>query len=137
MQDALQGLFGGEHCTDYLNVWKKALIDAVRSEKPDLNCRQMALMLIVYLEDGPHTVRGLAAKLGVSKPVITRALNSLGQLGFLKRKTDPKDRRNLFVQRTVKGAVYLSEFADYIAGGTKDDDQEPNPVFAQAIAALH
>jgi hypothetical protein len=58
-----------------LKGWMQTLISYVRSGQPDLTNRQMALMLLVYLTPGPHTVRGLANILGVSKPVITRALN--------------------------------------------------------------
>ena len=63
----------------------QTLIGYVRSGQPDLTNRQMALLLLVYLTPGPHTVRGLAHILGVSKPVITRALNTLGTLGYLAR----------------------------------------------------
>ena len=42
-------------------------------------------------------MRGLANILGVSKPVITRALNTLGTLGYLRRVRDEADRRNVFV----------------------------------------
>ena len=82
----------------------------------------MALMLLIYLEEGPHTVRALAERLGVSKPVISRALDALGRLGLLKRKRDEQDRRNLFVQRTVKGAVYLNDFAEFIGQSAQTDD---------------
>ena len=52
-----------------LTGWMKALIAYVRSGEPDLTNRQMALLMLVYLTPGPHTVRGLARVLGVSKPV--------------------------------------------------------------------
>ena len=68
-----------------LKSWMQTLIGYVRSGQPDLTNRQMALMLLVYLTPGPHPVRGLANILGVSKPVITRALNTLGTLGYLRR----------------------------------------------------
>jgi DNA-binding MarR family transcriptional regulator len=80
-----------------LKGWMNTLINYVRSGQPDLTNRQMALMLLVYLTPGPHTVRGLAHILGVSKPVITRALNTLGALGYLRRVRDETDRRNVFV----------------------------------------
>jgi DNA-binding MarR family transcriptional regulator len=87
-----------------LKGWMQTLINYVRSGQPDLTNRQMALMLLVYLTPGPHTVRGLAHILGVSKPVITRALNTLGALGYLRRVRDETDRRNVFVARTSTGA---------------------------------
>jgi DNA-binding MarR family transcriptional regulator len=59
---------------------------------------------------GPHTVRGLANILGVSKPVITRALNTLGTLGYLRRVRDEADRRNVFVAKTSVGQEFLEGF---------------------------
>ncbi|MEA1013130.1 MarR family transcriptional regulator [Sphingomonas sp. LY54] len=88
----------------------QTLIAYVRSGQPDLTNRQMALMLLVYLTPGPHTVRGLANILGVSKPVITRALNTLGSLGYLRRVRDEADRRNVFVAKTTTGQEFLDGF---------------------------
>ena len=93
-----------------LKSWMNTLIRYVRSGQPDLTNRQMALMLMVYLTPGPHTVRGLAQALGVSKPVITRALNTLGSLGYLRRVRDESDRRNVFVARTTTGQEFLEGF---------------------------
>jgi len=93
-----------------LKSWMNALIGYVRSGQPDLTNRQMALMLLVYLTPGPHTVRGLAHILGVSKPVITRALNTLGSLGYLRRVRDEADRRNVFVAKTSTGQDFLDGF---------------------------
>lgn len=93
-----------------LSSWMHTLINYVRSGEPDLTNRQMALMLLVYLTPGPHTVRGLAHLLGVSKPVITRALNTLGSLGYLRRVRDESDRRNVFVARTGSGQDFLEGF---------------------------
>ena len=39
-----------------LTGWMKALIAYVRSGEPDLTNRQMALLMLVYLTPGPHTV---------------------------------------------------------------------------------
>jgi len=93
-----------------LTGWMRALIGYVRSGDPDLTNRQMALLMCVYLTPGPHTVRGLARVLGVSKPVVTRALNTLGTLGYLRRERDQDDRRNVFVVRTSNGADFLEAF---------------------------
>ncbi len=94
------------------------LVDYVRSGEPDLTNRQMALLMLVYLDPGPHTVRGLARALNVSKPVVTRALNRLGALGYLRRQRDDADKRNIFVARTPKGADFLAEFGHFLAGGS-------------------
>jgi DNA-binding MarR family transcriptional regulator len=98
-----------------LDHWMTALIDYVRSGAPDLTNRQMALLLVVYQTPGPHTVRGLAQRLSVSKPVVTRALNRLGTLGYLRRQRDDMDRRNIFVATTDEGAEFLEQFGRIIA----------------------
>ncbi len=100
---------------DTLDHWMGSLVDYVRSGSPDLTNRQMALLLLVYLTDGPHTVRGLALRLDVSKPVVTRALNRLSALGYLRRERDELDRRNIFVVTTNEGADFLDQFGRLIA----------------------
>lgn len=97
-----------------LREWMHTLISFVQSDQPDLTNRQMAILLIVYLMDGPHTVRGLAARLKVSKPVVTRALNTLGAIGYVRRQKDESDLRNIFVERTEQGQAFLREYAERI-----------------------
>lgn len=92
----------------------------VRDGEPDLSARQLTVLLTVYLEPPPHTVRGLAGKLGVTKPVITRALDTMGRLGLLSRRRDEADRRNVVVQRTVKGALYLERLGDLVVEKAKE-----------------
>lgn len=98
-----------------LSTWMRGLVDYVRSGKPDLTNRQMAMMLIVYLTPGPHTVRGLARILHVSKPVVTRALNTLSTLDYLQREKDESDRRNIFVATTQNGQRFLESFAEFLS----------------------
>ncbi len=71
-------------------------------------------MLSVYLGEGPHTVRGLALALKISKPAVSRALDRLGELGYIRRQRDDLDRRNVLVQKTTDGAVFLTEFSGLI-----------------------
>jgi DNA-binding MarR family transcriptional regulator len=97
-----------------LNLWQNVALAMVKDDEPDLSVRQMSILLTIYLEAPPHTVRDLARKLGVTKPVITRALDSMGKLELVSRRRDEKDRRNVLVQRTVKGALYLERLADTI-----------------------
>ncbi|MGE3747546.1 MAG: MarR family transcriptional regulator, partial [Sphingomonadaceae bacterium] len=99
----------------FVSEWMHTLVGYVRSGKPDLTNRQMALLMLVYETRGPHTVRGLAQKLGVSKPVVTRALNTLATLGYLRRERDEADGRNVFVAQTESGAEFLEAFGSLIA----------------------
>jgi DNA-binding MarR family transcriptional regulator len=80
----------------------------------DLSNRQLAILLTIYLEVPPHTVRGLAQKLGVTKPVITRALDTMGEMDLVARRRDPDDKRNVIVQRTVQGALFLEKLGDLV-----------------------
>ena len=104
-----------------LDMWRRAIVSSVRIEAPDLSARQMALLLSVYLTPPPHTVRGLAMTLKVSKPAITRAVTRLGELGMVRRKTDEADRRSVLIQRTVKGSVFLREFGQLIVAAAVTD----------------
>ena len=88
---------------------RDTVVSMVRRDGPDLSARQLGVFLTCYLQEGAHTVRGLAAELNVSKPAITRALDRLGELDLARRKVDPMDRRSILVQRTLKGAAYLRE----------------------------
>jgi len=112
-----------------LQNWMHTLIGYVQSGQPDLTNRQMALMLVVYLTQGPHTVRGLAHALGVSKPVITRALNTLGSLGYLRRVRDEADRRNVFVAKTRTGQEFLESFERNIEQEVSAQDTVRSPGF--------
>lgn len=97
-----------------LRLWHDVSLALVREHGSDLSPRQISVLLTVYLEPPPHTVRGLAEKLKVTKPAITRALDTLGEQGLLSRRRDEKDKRNVIVQRTVDGALYLDRLADLI-----------------------
>ena len=106
-----------------LDIWRRAIVNSVRLEAPDLSARQMGLLLTVYLSPPPHTVRGLSLILKVSKPAITRAVNRLSELGLVRRKVDEDDRRSVLIQRTVKGSVFLREFGELIASAANQEDK--------------
>lgn len=102
-----------------LDLWRRATVAGVRGPGPDLTQRQMALLLTVYLRPAPHTVRGLAAALCVSKPAITRAVDRLSELDLVRRRRDERDRRSILLLRTLKGSVYLRDFAEEIRRALK------------------
>ena len=108
-----------------LELWHRAALALVRDNEPDLSLRQMAILLTVYLEAPPHTVRDLARRLGVSKPVITRALDSMGKLELLSRRRDEADRRNVLIQRTLRGALFVEALGDTVAHLSSADSLWP------------
>ncbi|WP_043833146.1 MarR family transcriptional regulator [Muricoccus aerilatus] len=119
----------------FVGILRDTIVALVRRDGPDLSARQLGVFLTVYLGEGPHTVRGLAASLNVSKPAITRALDRLGELDFARRKTDPQDRRSVLVQRTVKGAALLREMRTIMgeAAASSDETKEASAT-AQAVS---
>jgi DNA-binding MarR family transcriptional regulator len=112
---------------DRLSEWRHALLRYVKSGYPDLTNRQMALLLVVGREGGLHTVRGLAARLGVSKPVVTRALNSLTGLELVKRRIDERDRRSVFIDLTAEGEIFLVAFEALLGDDSEDQDGSDIP----------
>ncbi|MDI7862811.1 MarR family transcriptional regulator [Rhizobiaceae bacterium n13] len=100
--------------TEALGLWHGVVLEQVRHDKRDLTLRQMAILLHIYLMPPPHTVRGLAATLSVTKPVVTRALDTMGAMGLVDRMRDERDRRNVVIKRTVAGALYLEKLGDLI-----------------------
>lgn len=93
----------------------RVMSETVGNGRRDLTMRQMAVLMHVHLRDGPHTVRGLAARFGLPKPSVTRALDALTRHGFARRVPDPNDRRNVFVEITEAGRGYLEILAAIIS----------------------
>ncbi|MGY9061264.1 MAG: MarR family transcriptional regulator [Rhodospirillales bacterium] len=104
-----------------LDIWRRAIVESVRLDAPDLSARQMSLLLSVYLTPATHTVRGLANLLKVSKPAITRAVNRLTGLDMVRRKPDPDDKRSVLIQRTVRGSAFLREFSNLIVTAANEN----------------
>jgi DNA-binding MarR family transcriptional regulator len=64
--------------------------------------------------------------LGVTKPVITRALDTMGHMGLVRRVRDERDRRNVVIKRTVEGALFVEKLGDIIISeGRKLTSVEP------------
>ncbi len=118
-------------------ILRTAIVELVRRDGPDLSARQLGVFLTCYLETEAQTVRGLAAKLGVSKPAITRALDRLSEFDLVRRKTDPLDRRSVLVQRTATGMAFLRELRTILrdAAASMRITAEPAPPGASAPAA--
>jgi len=111
-----------------LELWRRAVTASVRSDAPDLTARQQAILMTIALTPGPHTVRGLAEHLNIAKPAVTRALDALSRLDFIRRIKDDTDLRNIFIERTPAGMAYLRTFSGLVlAAASGKDDQELAP----------
>ena len=107
-------MYGDQAAREAVALWKDVLTQSVRNEGPDLSVRQWAILLTVYLTPGPHTVRGLSDHLRVPKPAVSRALDTLSILKFVRRGRDETDRRIVLVNRTTEGAEYVDGFSALI-----------------------
>jgi len=123
------------HPDQLVGILRDTVVALVRRDGPDLSARQLGVFLTVYLTDGPHTVRGLAAELNVSKPAITRALDRLGELDLARRKVDPMDRRSVIVQRTLKGTAFLRDMRQIMGEAEQQAHEMPQVEPANAEAA--
>lgn len=102
-----------------LRFWQAVQSQTILNNDHDLTTRQMAILLTVYLDPPPHSVKSLAERFVISKAAVCRALDTLSTLGFVKRKRDENDKRMVYIQRTVKGSVHLSEFSHTIMQSTQ------------------
>ena len=109
---------------DGLELWRRAVTASVRSDAPDLTARQQAILMTIALTPGPHTVRGLAEQLNIAKPAVTRALDALERLDFIKRVRDEADLRNIFLERKPAGMTYLRQFAGLVLAAASGKDRE-------------
>jgi DNA-binding MarR family transcriptional regulator len=123
-----------ESADQRVEVLRQTIVALVRRDGPDLTARQLGVFLTCYLEDEAQTVRGLAAKLSVSKPAITRALDRLTEFDLVRRKTDPLDRRSVLAQRTMAGSGFLRDLKRILADASKEanrtQDKMRRPVTA-------
>ena len=103
----------GEHIMAHkprlIEILRDTMLGSVRRDGPDLTARQLAVMLVCSLDDPPHTVRGLALRLRVAKPAITRAVDRLDQLGLARRAVDIRDRRSVLIETTATGRGFMNE----------------------------
>ncbi|MEI7670456.1 MAG: MarR family winged helix-turn-helix transcriptional regulator [Pseudomonadota bacterium] len=98
-----------------LYIWHETIVELLRKNNSfDISTRQMAILMTVYLNQPPHTLKDISSSLSISKPSVCRAIDALSNIGMIKRKRDSEDRRVVNLQRTVKGSVYLTEFAEII-----------------------
>jgi DNA-binding MarR family transcriptional regulator len=118
-----------------IEILRQTTVSLVRRDGPDLSARQLAVFLTCYLESEAQTVRGLAAKLNVSKPAITRALDRLSEFDLVRRKTDPLDRRSVLVQRTMAGAGFIRDLKRILADAGKEAEKASGKTRRVAVPA--
>ena len=108
------------------------IVGSVQQGYDDLTMRQLAVMLITYMDGDLQTVRGLAGALGISRPAVSRALDRLGDFGLTRRQVDPRDRRSIVVRRTRKGTERMHQLRTLMKGVSPAEAMLPAAVIAKA-----
>jgi len=88
------------------------------SSKENLSCKQLAILLFVYVNKIQASVKEYANLLGISKPAITRALDRLEECNFIQRKNHTTDRRMILITPTDDGQSYFDWLTDNPNGQT-------------------
>jgi DNA-binding MarR family transcriptional regulator len=92
-----------------LGTLRHSIVGLVRRDGPDFTGRQLATFLICYHESEAQTVRGLGARLSISKPAVSRALDRLEEFSLVRRERNLADRRSVWIQRTRAGLHFLGQ----------------------------
>lgn len=100
-------------------ILTSTMVSLVQREQADLTARQMAVLLVCESSGESQTVRGLARHLNVAKPVITRAVDKLADLGLLERREDKADRRSVLIRPTRAGSKHVSAIANILISSAK------------------
>lgn len=99
-----------------MNAARKVFEALARSEHPFLTPRQVAILFILCHDDALHTVRGVAQKLDVTKPIVTRAITAFEEIGFARRAPNPDDGRDVFLVPTDAAFAFVQMLTDAAQG---------------------
>ncbi|MBO6730664.1 MAG: helix-turn-helix domain-containing protein [Maricaulis sp.] len=103
-----------------LEMLHRVSSEVVRAGDVDLSSRQFAVLLSVFMRSEADSIRDLSTRLDLPKPAVTRALDVLESHGFVRRKRDRTDKRDVSVHRTVKGAVFLYDYGENVASHAEE-----------------
>ena len=104
-------------------------------ELPSLTATQR-LALVVVADGAPLRLADLAARLGVTPPTASRAVDALVELGLVTRVADPHDRRALRLEPTPEGGRQLAERRARVAAAFAPAAQLLDPAEREQLASL-
>jgi DNA-binding MarR family transcriptional regulator len=120
----------------------RCVVAAQLGRVPDLGVAAQGVMR--YIGEGEARATHLAARLGVSAPVLSRHIAELEELGYVVRRPDPADGRAQLLGLSEGGLVKLREFEeqrssrlrDYLADWSEDDALEATHVLQKLSTSL-
>jgi DNA-binding MarR family transcriptional regulator len=87
---------------------------SVRSHCPDLNLRQLAVLLIAQNAKVPLGVKELSALLQIPKSAVTRAIHRLQSAHLVTRRPTLEDRRRVSVHLLPRGNEYMRHIEGWV-----------------------
>ncbi|MFJ4028269.1 MarR family winged helix-turn-helix transcriptional regulator [Paenarthrobacter sp. NPDC089989] len=120
----------------------RCVVTAHLARVPDVGMAVQGVMR--FIGEGETRATHLAAKLGVSAPVLSRHIAELEELGFVMRRPDPADGRAQLLALTESGMAKLREFEeqrsvrlrDYLADWSEEDALEASKVLQKLSTSL-
>jgi DNA-binding MarR family transcriptional regulator len=107
-----------------LYEWYQTLGALIAKMPHELTMRQCLILLHIYLLEGEHNVKSLSYTFDLPKASVSRALSALVLLGLLKKRNNPKDKRNIIVHKTMKGIAFLNQFNDIVMNINYNNNNE-------------
>ena len=117
-------------------LMRETALALVRHDGRDLSARQVAVFLVVYMDDAIQSVSSLAGLLNISRPAVTRILDRLIQFDLAAREEVGQDRRRVLVRRTRQGTAFFHEMAD-IARSVSIDQPNHEREHASVVPVRH
>jgi DNA-binding MarR family transcriptional regulator len=87
------------------------MVGSLKTHEHEITMRQIGALGVI-VENPGCSVRELAAKLGVNRPAMSRALSGLKQMGFVQKTKSKKDRRLVSAQATAKGRAFVERLSN-------------------------
>jgi DNA-binding MarR family transcriptional regulator len=89
-----------------------ALVSRLQGKGPD---KYFSSLLLIHRSGETITQQELADQLKVDKASMVRVIDFLSKGGFIRRKTNPEDRRQHILQLTAKGKAVMPEIEQCVA----------------------
>jgi DNA-binding MarR family transcriptional regulator len=120
----------------------RCVVTAQLARTPDVGMAVQGVMR--FIGEGETRATHLAARLGVSAPVLSRHVAELEDLGYVTRRPDPADGRAQLLALSESGVMKLREFEelrsgrlrDYLADWSEEDALEASQILQKLTTSL-
>ena len=118
-----------DQITDEICIMLPKLMKGAHSNflsKTNITSAQM-IMLVSIHDHGRCKLKTLAKERNISPPTATGLIDRLVKAGYVKRESDPEDRRVVIVSLTKKGQKNVQDFLDTVKSRWKNILTHLNP----------